>query len=321
MKRTTFLAASGATAVLAAVPGRARASADLTLTTPTGNLAGTLEVPPGAGVVPAVLIIAGSGPTDRDGNTAGLPGKSDAYKLLALGLAARGIASLRYDKRSIGASAAAGHSESELRFDMLVDDAVAWIAHLRADKRFSRVVVAGHSEGSLIGMLAVARGGGDGFISLEGVGHPAAVLLRQQLAKLADTKPELAAQVNHALDELSAGRTVSDVDAQLASLFRPGIQPYLISWFKYDPAVEIARLRAPAAIVQGTADIQTRVGEGEALHAALPAARYVVIEGMNHVLKHAPDTSPEALMKGYTDPTLPVEPAVIDAVAAIAKSA
>jgi pimeloyl-ACP methyl ester carboxylesterase len=315
MRRTTFLVSAAATGALAGIPGLVRASADLTLTTPTGKLAGTLELPAASGLVPIALIIAGSGPTDRDGNTPALPGKNDALKQLALGLAARGVASLRYDKRGIGASAA-GASEADLRFDMYVDDAVAWIGELRAQKRFSRVVIAGHSEGSLIGMLAAARAKADGFVSIDGAGRPAAQILREQMSK---APPPMAAQAFAIIDQLAAGHTVTEAPPELAGLLRPSVQPYLISWLKYDPAHEIANVKSPAAIVQGTADIQVTLVDAEKLHAALPSARYVVVEGMNHVLKHAPDHSTnEALIAGYTNPALQVESAVIDTVARIA---
>jgi uncharacterized protein len=326
MRRTTFLAAGAATGALAGIPGLVRASADMTLTTPTGNLAGTLELPAApSGGVPVVLIIkpsivliiAGSGPTDRDGNTPILPGKNDALKQLALGLAARGVASLRYDKRGVGASASALTSEEDLRFDNYVDDAVAWINELRAQKRFSHVVVAGHSEGSLVGMLAAARAKAEGFVSLEGAGRPMAQILREQLTKV---RPDQAAAALAIIDQLAAGHTVTDAPPELAGLTRPSVQPYLISWLKYDPATEIANVKSPVAIVQGTADVQITLVDSEKLHAALPSARYVVVDGMNHVLKHAPDHSTnEALIAGYTNPALQVEPAVIDTVVRIVK--
>lgn len=316
MKRSRFVASAAGAAVLTAVPAIAFASADMTLRTPTGTLAGTLELPATAnGTPPVVLLIAGSGPTDRDGNSPLLPGKNDALKLLALGLAQRGVASLRYDKRTTGASVKAP-AESDLRFDTYVDDAVAWLRELRSHKRFSRVAIAGHSEGSLTGMIAAQREPVDGFASLEGAGHAAPLVLRDQLvnapASIRDAGDAIIAQ-------LAAGNTVADVPANLQMLFRASVQPYLISWFRYDPQHELAALKMPVTIVQGTADVQTAPSEGAALHAAAPAARYVIVEGMNHMLKHAPDVSSSAaLLAGYTDPSLPVVPAVIDAVAALA---
>ena len=322
MKRSTFVTISSAAASAATfgLPLRAFASANVELTTPQGaTLSGTLELPEASGVPPVVLIIAGSGSTDRDGNSPALPGKNDALKQLALGLASRGVASVRYDKRGVAASAGAMVSEAELRFDTYVDDAAQWIKILRAQKKYARVVVAGHSEGSLIGMLAATRAGADGYVSLDGAGRPAQMILHDQIQKSASAPPELKAEADRILAELAAGRTVGDVSAALAPVFRPAIQPYLISWFRYDPAREIATVRGPAAIVQGTADVQVSRADGDRLHAALPRARYVVVEGMNHVLKHAPDTSTNtAIVAGYTDPALPIEPLVVDAVAKIA---
>src|ERR1043165_3945869 len=83
----------------------------VTLTTPTGALHGTLLVPASTRPVPLAVIIAGSGPTDRDGNSPMLQGKNNSLKMLAEGLAARGIASVRYDKRGIAGSAKAGGNE------------------------------------------------------------------------------------------------------------------------------------------------------------------------------------------------------------------
>lgn len=282
----------------------------------TGTIDGTLyEVP--ATKAPVVLIIAGSGPTDRDCNSPAFGMHTDAYKLLAAELARRGVASLRYDKRGVGASAAATSSEQSLRFDSYVDDAAGWIARLRADGRFGRIVVAGHSEGSLIGMVAARRAPANVFVSLEGAGRPIAVILREQLKP--KLKPELYATADAIIASLQDDKTVTEIPDDLAVLFRPSVQPYLISWLKYDPAVEIAKLRIPFVVVQGTADVQTTMVDAQALHAAAPGSQLVVIDGMNHVLKHAPDvSSPAAILKGYADSSLPVEHQVTDAIAAVA---
>jgi pimeloyl-ACP methyl ester carboxylesterase len=313
VKRAQFVASAGALASVAATGGTA--SADELLDTGSGTLHGTLELPRVAGRVSVVLIISGSGPTDRDGNTGLMAGKNDSLKLLAAGLTERGIASLRYDKRGVGASRAAAASESELRFETYIADAAAWVAMLRANRRFARVFIAGHSEGSLIGMLAARLQTIDGFASLEGAGHPAATVLRAQLR---NTPPDVRDGADAVISSLEAGKTM-EPPAAVASLFRPSVQPYMISWFRYDPAAELSRLRAPIAIVQGTADIQTPPAEGDALAAAAPSARYTVVPGMNHVLKHAPDTSSQAaIVAGYTNPDLPVVPAVINAVATLA---
>jgi len=317
MRRQSFLRATTCALAATALPKAAFSmQTNDKLATPTGTIDGTLEVS-SVSRSPVVLIIAGSGPTDRNGNalTMGLHG--DTYELLASDLARRDIASLRYDKRGIGASAPAMSSERDLTFDTYVDDAASWLQKLRADGRFTEIVVAGHSEGSLIGMIAVQKAPADAFVSLEGAGRPIAAVLREQLKP--KVSPQLYAQADSIITSLQNGKTVAGVPADLMLLFRPSIQPYLISWLKYDPAIEMGKLRIPVTIVQGTADVQVTMADAEALHRADPSSRLVVVDGMNHVLKYAPDVSSQAaILKGYQDPSLPIAPQVVDAIASAA---
>jgi pimeloyl-ACP methyl ester carboxylesterase len=289
----------------------------VTMTTPTGVVHGTLLVPATpAPPLPIVLLIAGSGPTDRDGNSPLLPGANNSLKLLAEGLAAKGIASLRYDKRGIAASRAAGPSESDLRFDTYVDDAVAWIRQVRTDRRFSTVTAVGHSEGSLIGMVAADRAKASGFVSIAGAGRAAQDILREQLGR--QLPAPMMASAERAIAALAAGHLADSTPPELASLFRPSVQPYLISWFRYDPGVEVARLRIPMLIVQGTTDIQVSVDDAKRLAAAAPAATLLLIDGMNHVLKSVP-ADLAAQRRSYGDPALPVMPQLVDAIAELVR--
>jgi hypothetical protein len=278
----------------------------------SGTLAGTLLLPASSGKVPVVLVIAGSGPTDRNGNTQGM-GPNNSLRLLGEGLAARGIASLRVDKRGVGGSAGALTREADIRFDDLIADAEGWVRKLRADPRFSTVTVLGHSEGSLIGMVAARQAGADAFVSVAGAGRPAGQILRDQLRPR--LPPALNAQSDSILAALEAGRTRDSVPPVLAALYRPSAQPYLISWLRRDPAREIAQLRVPVLVAQGTTDIQVGTADAQALHAALPASRLLVVEGMNHVLKEVPADAARQ-MASYTDPSLPVAQPLVDGVAA-----
>jgi pimeloyl-ACP methyl ester carboxylesterase len=289
-----------------------------TLTTPTGDVFGTLQLPAALAPVPVVLIIAGSGPTDRDGNSPLIPGSNNSLKMLADGLAARGIASLRYDKRGIAASRAAMTSENDARFNNFIDDADAWVTKLRADKRFSTVTIAGHSEGSLIGMVAASEANADAYVSLEGAGRKAQDILREQFRP--QLPPDVFAQSERILDQLSVGVMPDSVPPVLAPLFRRSVMPYLMSWFRYDPAVEIAKLRIPVLIVQGSTDIQTSMTDAKALAQAKPDARLLAIEGMNHILK-AVSGNLQAQIPTYGDPTLPVVPQLLDELASFVRSA
>jgi fermentation-respiration switch protein FrsA (DUF1100 family) len=280
------------------------------LKTATGTLHGTLDLASGTFPYPVVLILSGSGPTDRDGNQALM--KNDSLKLLGRALVARGIAALRYDKRGVAESAAAVPKEEDLRFETYVADAVQWVTWLRQDPRFTRVGIIGHSEGSLIGMLAAKQAKVDAFVSLAGSGRAAPALIREQV----DTKlpPSVKRRSSQILDELVAGRTVKDVPKELAALYRPSVQPYLISWFKYDPVREIAALEVPVLIVQGTTDLQISVDDAKRLAAAKKDAKLRLIDGMNHVLKHA--TQPAEQQATYSDPSLPIKAQAVEEITA-----
>jgi hypothetical protein len=280
----------------------------ISLNTPTGTLHGTLEVPKMPRPCPVALIIAGSGPTNRDGDSFALGGENDSLRLLAEGLRAHGIASVRYDKRGVAASAGAGGREEDLRFEHFINDAVLWSRKLRADRRFSSLIVIGHSEGSLIGMVTARKAGANAFVSLAGPGRTAGAVLREQLkAKL---PPELLTRATEIITSLEQGKTTDDIPTQLTAVFRPSVQPYLISWLRYDPVREIARMRVPVLLVQGTTDLQVSVQDAQLLAKAKPSTTLVVITGMNHVLK-AGAGNMEQQMKTYIDPAFPVVPALV----------
>ncbi len=288
------------------------------LATPTGVVHGSLLLPASGGPVPVVLLIAGSGPTDRNGNSAVLAGANNSLQLLARQLAARGIASVRYDKRGVAESASSGPSEADLRFDTYVEDAAAWVRQLDADRRFSTVSVVGHSEGSLIGMLAARQAGADAFVSVAGIARRASETLRDQLRP--NLPAELWQQNERILLRLEAGQRADSVPPPLLSLYRPSVQPYVISWLRYTPTVEIARLSIPVLVVQGTTDIQVGMEDAEALRKAAPDAELVVVEGMNHVLKEVP-ADPMRQRASYVDPSLPVAPLLVERVAAFVHAA
>ncbi|MFN3669209.1 MAG: alpha/beta hydrolase [Brevundimonas sp.] len=288
-------------------------SAPVVLPSEPAPLHGTLLTPEGPTRAVAV-ILPGSGPTDRDGNSAGGLTAS-TYRLLAEGLAEQGVATVRIDKRGIGESAPAGGREEDLRFSRNIDDARAWAADAAARTGQPCVWLIGHSEGALVALGAV-DGGNDtvcGLVLLSGAGRRARLVLEEQLGP---NLPEpLRTQALHALAELEAGRTVADTPPALAALFRPSIQPYLISWFALDPAALAARYEGPVMVGSGTTDIQTRVIEAETLAAARPGVHLVLWDGVNHVLKVAP-ADRAGNIAVYGDPALPLAPGVVDDVAA-----
>lgn len=286
---------------------------NIILTTPTGEIHGMLLMPDSEEPCPLVIIIAGSGPTDMNGNTIGSELQNNSLKMLAEGLAAKGIASLRYDKRGIGKSQDAIMSEEELRFEHYIDDAAAWADMLIGDKRFSTIAIAGHSEGSLIGMVAAQKSTAvKAYISIAGCGRPAHEVIEEQLNPQPEQVRNEAAAINR---ELLQGRIVEDVPNYLAALYRKSVQPYLISWFRYNPAKEIAKLKIPVLILQGDKDIQVGVKEAERLYLARMFSSFYIIEGMNHVLKHCEGNDMLSQLEAYQSPTMPIKQELIEHIA------
>lgn len=269
---------------------------EVSVNTTGGTLKGTMMLPENYhSGMPAAIIIAGSGATDRNGNS-GNKLNSNAYRMLAETLAAQGIASLRYDKRMIGASNNFGSDESKLRFDDFVTDAVNIGEYLRQQKQVTKLYIIGHSEGAMIGMLAANKLNAAAYVSLCGAGENIAATLKRQI-------PD--ERVVPILDNLKNGIPTIDVPQEFQVVFRSSIQYYLISWMKYEPTTEIRKLKMPILIVGGTTDIQVPVADAESLKKAKPDATLKIITGMNHVLKDAP-ADKTANMVTYNQPSLPL---------------
>ena len=269
------------------------------LDTGSGTLYGSLVLPKSDKPVPVVLILSGSGPTDRDGNNP-IGGRNDALKKLAWRLAQSNIASVRFDKRGIAQSQPATPNERQLSVDKYVDDAVAWGEKLKADPRFGKVFVLGHSEGALIASLAAPRMGAAGVISIAGTGRPVGALLREQLQRN-HLPPAQLKRSFELISSLEAGRTDDNVPKDLEAVFRPSVQPYLISLLHYNPATAFAALKMPALIIQGTHDIQVDVKDAHLLKTAKPDAVLTLINGMNHIMRIVP-MDMKRQVQSYNDP-------------------
>src|SRR5690554_1067026 len=250
-----------------------------------------------------VLLIAGSGPTNRNGNTMGMS-VNNSLKFLAEGLAENNYDVFTYDKRVVYLLKNNKEIPS-MDFQHGIDDAATIIDYLKNDLGYKNVVVAGHSEGSLVGMSAI-QNNGSAFISLAGSGSPIDEILREQINKKA---PMLNEANDKILTELKAGNIVKDVHPMLESLYAEQSQPFLIDWMKRNPQTEIAKLNIPVLIINGTKDIQVEVKEAELLHKANPNSTLIIIENMNHLFKEI--TKDEENMASYNNPDLPVQEELI----------
>lgn len=293
----------------------AATAAAITLTAPgpNGPLEGTyLDAGKGA---PVVLIIPGSGPTDRDGNNP-LGVTAAPYRLLAEGLAAKGVSTVRVDKRGMFGSKAAIADANAVTIAAYAGDALSWVTTIRKATGAKCVWLLGHSEGGLVALTAAQRPAGIcGVISIAAAGRKIGTVMREQLRANPANAPILEAALS-AVDRIEAGKAVDSatLPEAIRPLFNAKVQPYLIDLFSHDPAALAASLTVPLLIVQGDRDLQTTVVDAKALAAAQPKARLAILTGVNHVLKAVPADDRAANIAAYADSSLPIAPGVVDAI-------
>ncbi|MEO1191508.1 MAG: alpha/beta fold hydrolase [Pseudomonadota bacterium] len=263
----------------------------------------------------AVIIIPGSGPTDRDGNSPfGL--NSDTYKLLAEELADAGIASLRIDKRGLFGSTEAVLDPEDVSLAAYAEDTRRWVALLR-ERGYDCVWLAGHSEGGLVALKTAQEPAGlCGLLLLATPGRPIGDVLRAQF----DT-PLAAALKDPAfalIERFEAGERIpaDEIPAPLMSVFRPGVQGFLLDLLAHDPAALIAAYDGPIMIVQGTSDLQVTLADAERLARAQPAASLLPLADTSHMLKPVAGPGLAANLATYSDPSMPLAPDLVPALTA-----
>ena len=275
------------------------------------SLYGSLLLPNANATSTLAIIIAGSGPTDRNGNNMYMV--NDHLKKLAQAIAKEGIATFRYDKRSIGESKSDKINETNLRFTDYVEDAKAWIAFFRKDKRFTKIVIIGHSEGSTIGALASTAA--DAYVSIAGPGRKADEVLKEQLKAY----PNIYGSAEKIMDSLNQDYDVKQVPGALMSVFRPSVQPYIKSWFKISPIAAVQALSIPILILQGSSDLQVGVKDAELLASANKNARLTMIPKMNHIFVEI-NGDEQANKDSYTNASLPISSSLSTAIVQFIKA-
>ncbi|MCA0132070.1 alpha/beta hydrolase family protein [Winogradskyella alexanderae] len=238
---------------------------------------GTLLVPKDVFSSKLAIIIAGSGPTDRNGNQNFL--KNNSLKKLSESLTKNGIATFRFDKRVVK-QIKMGNVNKNILFDDFVKDAIDVINYFKSTEQFSEIYIIGHSQGSLVGMIA-SRENVDGFISLAGAGQNIGDVIVEQVGK---TAPMLRSDTERVVNILKKGETTKDYPLALASMFNKDIQPFMINWMSYNPTEIIVNLQIPILIINGTKDLQVSVEEAKLLKNANEKAQLSIIDNMNHVL-------------------------------------
>lgn len=241
------------------------------------HINGTLLTSIDANKPDLAILIAGYGPTDRDGNQNFL--KTNNIKKLAIGLTKNGIATFRYDKRIVK-QIRQNNVDKNLSFDDFVADAIDVLDYFKNLNQYNKIYIVGHDQGSLIGMLA-AKDKADGFISIAGAGQTIDSVIIEQIEK---TAPQFTADTKRIFNILKSGKTTTDYPVALSSIFNIETQRFFMSWMKHNPVDIISTLNVPALIINGTKDLQVSEAEALVLKEAAKDASIQIIKNMNHVM-------------------------------------
>jgi uncharacterized protein len=282
----------------------------ITAKTLSGVVSGSLVMPKTVtDKIPVMIIIADAGPTDRDGNNVKTGVNGNTYKLLANELGKKGIATVRYDKRFVGTSTTT-IKESQLHIEDYSDDAVSLMTLLDNDARFSKTILFGHGEGALVAMLAGYDQSEKGFIIAEGFADRGEKIMSDAMK---DKPKFLADEFKAIMDSLKKGKTTDKVDPSLYYIARPSIQPFVMSFCRYDPIKSLKVIKVPILILQGTTDLTVPVTNGDRFKKAKSDAYYMQIKNMNHILKDAP-ADPDQNTATYDKPNLPLKPEMVNGI-------
>lgn len=305
---------------------------EVSFTVGEDTLYATLTLPIGTGKFPAALLISGSGPTDRDGNTPLINGKIDSHRNFARVLAQSGVASLRYDKIGSGKTGLASRASKPESIDFLM-----YVEHARAAYDFlkarpevdsEKLMLLGHSEGGLIAQIVAEQVRDEGSL--------AALILAAPMAKtyLATVRDQIAAQ--YAAAQAFGAFTAEQVQAALAELdqiitelletgalstpiqniaFRelfgnPINNKFMAQASRFDPAVlaENTPKTLPVLVFCGELDIQISCADMERLMNGFKAAEHpaqlIVLSKVNHVFKEVETPSLNPILD-YGNEALP----------------
>jgi Lysophospholipase len=285
-------------------------SGERTIKVKGGTLYASLLTPSPDSKKSLAIIVAGSGPTDRDGNTPLLNGKNDSLKALAYALKDNGIASFRYDKRTSGKSVKT-MKDIPAEFNLFVDDLAACIRYLKQNENYERIYLVGHSKGCLVALLAAQQEGVDGVISIAGAARPIDEVMAEQYGRIDSS---LEKQVRDEIKAIKAGRESVLENEDLKKAFTEENRRFLRTWLVYDPALEAAKLNIPLYFIYGTSDSQVKPYEIQYFGDMINDKNSKIISQMNHVLKVTPEDDKKEDKKRYSDPSYPLHPELISTI-------
>ncbi len=281
--------------------------------TASSTIEGVLRVPKtsisaGTAQNTLVFIVPDASGTDRDGNM-GDGIKAAPYRHLSENLAANGIATFRYDKRGVGNSTFEGENKP-IVFEDFIGDAQKCLDSLRASGKFSKIIVAGHGEGALVGMILAQRTPFDGFVSLAASAKRIDSFMVDQVRR---GSPELAYALRVVYDKWEKNEPVDSFPKAIKDYIHPALKPFVIDMMRFMPTVEIAKVRVPTLIIHGKTDVSVPFASGVRLSKAKPDAQFYLHESMNHVLKDG-DLNLLDTKKVNENPNLPLSTGLVSTI-------
>ena len=286
---------------------------DILLANDSIQLPGILTFDASLNTQPLIIFVHGSGNVDRNGNQAGLPANANYIKQLSDSLTRKKIAFYRYDKRT-ATPANLKHLMKEVDFNDFVEDLRLVIDHFKDDPRFSSITLLGHSQGSLIAMLA-SQSDIDKYISLAG---PSLSIDTTILKQFQTMYPDLVEPATRYFKELKETGTIKEIkEPILKQVFPKQNQVFFATWMQYDPVEELKKVTIPILILNGAKDLQVEVEDAKNLHAAQPNSELVIISNMNHVLKDI--EKDEDNLASYASPDFPLSKELINTIEAFIK--
>lgn len=284
-------------------------SEDILIKNDSIELPGTLTYSKGDSQL--IIWIHGSGNVDRNGNQAGVNVGANYIKQFRDSINKQNIAFYSYDKRSANMKNMK-FLLKKFTFDDLVSDAKKVIAHFKKDGRFKDITLIGHSQGSLVAMLASADV--NKYISLAG---PSETIDTTIVKQITGQSAELGKTAASYFKELKETGSIKEVSPMLLNIFSKQNLPFLSAWIKYDPTKEIKKVTVPTLIINGTKDIQISVEDAKNLKASKGNCELKIIEGMNHVLKHIEKDGDNYL--SYQSPNFPLSKELIEVITTFIK--
>lgn len=259
---------------------------------------------------PLIIWIHGSGPIDRNGNQPAQNVGANYIKQFRDAVNKKNIAFFSYDKRTANKN---NHKFLKgIQFKDFALDANEVINYFYKGKRFSEIILIGHSQGSLVAMLASEKT--NKYISLSG---PSETIDKTILKQLGEKNSTLAEAAQQQFDTLRIKGKIEVINPFLMSIFSKQNQGFLYSWMQINPTEEIQKLTIPVLILNGDKDLQVKIEDAKALHTAKPTSELVIIENMNHVLKEI--HKDEENLSSYYSSDFPISPKLIKTVVSFIK--